>query len=73
MNQENCQGLGVIYINLTFLESVKLPCEACEDRRFKDEVLAYKLTGKSISEVLEMTAGRRLVLLQSDIFHRIGT
>ncbi len=51
---ENCQGLGVVYTDLSFLDSVKLPCEVCEGRRFKDEVLAYKLSGKSISDVLEM-------------------
>jgi excinuclease UvrABC ATPase subunit len=57
---ENCQGLGVVYIDLTFLESVKLPCEVCEGRRFKDEVLEYKLDGKSISDVLEMTVDQAL-------------
>jgi excinuclease UvrABC ATPase subunit len=57
---ENCQGLGVVYVDLTFLESVKLPCEVCEGRRFKDEVLAYKLGGKSISDVLEMTVDQAL-------------
>jgi excinuclease UvrABC ATPase subunit len=62
---ENCQGLGVIYVDLTFLESVKLPCEVCEGRRFKDEVLAYKLGGKSISEVLEMTVDQALEFFDS--------
>lgn len=57
---ENCQGLGVVYVDLTFLESVKLPCEVCEGKRFKDEVLAYKLNGKSISDVLEMTVDQAL-------------
>lgn len=57
---ENCQGLGVVYVDLSFLESVKLPCEVCEGRRFKDEVLAYKLGGKSISDVLEMTVDQAL-------------
>ncbi len=57
---ENCQGLGVIYINLSFMESVKLPCEVCEGRRFKDEVLEYKLKGKSISDVLEMNVAEAL-------------
>ena len=51
---ENCQGLGVIYTDLAFLDSVKSPCEVCDGKRFKDEVLAYKLNGKSISDVLEM-------------------
>jgi excinuclease UvrABC ATPase subunit len=58
---ENCQGLGVIYTDLAFLDSVKTPCEICGGKRFKDEVLAYKLSGKSISEVLEMTVQQALV------------
>jgi len=52
---DNCGGLGVVYTDLSFFESVKSPCEICQGRRFKDEVLAYKLKGKSIVEVLEMT------------------
>lgn len=52
---ENCQGLGVVYLDLSFFESVKLPCEVCGGKRFKEEVLEYKLNGKSIAEVLEMT------------------
>ncbi|CAI6034596.1 excinuclease ABC subunit UvrA [Cohnella sp. JJ-181] len=61
---ENCQGLGVIYTDLAFLDSVKLPCEVCGGRRFKEEVLAYKLNGKSIAEVLEMTVEQALAFFQ---------
>jgi len=57
---ENCQGLGVIYTDLAFLDSVRLPCEVCGGRRFKEEVLTYKLNGKSISDVLEMTVEQAL-------------
>ncbi|MBH5316282.1 excinuclease ABC subunit UvrA [Paenibacillus sp. GSMTC-2017] len=57
---ENCQGLGVVYTDLAFLDTVKLPCEVCGGRRFKEEVLAYKLNGKSIAEVLEMTVEQAL-------------
>ncbi len=52
---ENCGGLGVVYTDLSFFESVKSPCEVCQGKRFKDDVLAYLLKGKSIAEVLEMT------------------
>ena len=52
---ENCQGLGVIYISLGFLDEAKTPCEICGGKRFKDEVLEYKLNGKSIADVLSMT------------------
>src|SRR6266568_1085451 len=41
----NCQGLGVTYTDLGFLEGVKLPCEVCGGKRFKDEVLAFTLNG----------------------------
>lgn len=61
---ENCQGLGVVYMDLSFLESVKLPCEICGGKRFKEEVLAYKLNGKSIAEVLEMTVEQALEFFQ---------
>lgn len=57
---ENCQGLGVVYTDLSFFESVKSPCEVCRGRRFKDEVLEYKLNGKSIAEVLDMTVQQAL-------------
>ncbi|MBD2845420.1 excinuclease ABC subunit UvrA [Paenibacillus sp. IB182496] len=57
---ENCQGLGVVYTDLSFLDSVKLPCEACGGKRFKEEVLEYTLSGKSIADVLEMTVEQAL-------------
>lgn len=57
---ENCQGLGVVYTDLSFLESVKLPCDVCGGKRFKEEVLEYKLNGKTIAEVLEMTVEQAL-------------
>ncbi|HEY6406018.1 MAG TPA: excinuclease ABC subunit UvrA [Ktedonobacteraceae bacterium] len=56
----NCQGLGVIYTDLGFLEDVKLPCEVCGGKRFKDEVLAYTFNGKSIADVLSMTVHQAL-------------
>jgi len=57
---ENCNGLGVVYTDLSFFETVKSPCEVCGGKRFKDEVLDYKLDGKSIVDVLEMTVRQAL-------------
>jgi excinuclease ABC A subunit len=51
---ENCQGLGVVYTDLAYLDEVKLPCEICGGKRFKDEVLAYTFHDQSISDVLNM-------------------
>jgi len=61
---EHCQGLGVTYTDLGFLDGVKLPCDVCGGKRFKEEVLAYKLNGKSIAEVLEMTVEQALDYFQ---------
>jgi excinuclease UvrABC ATPase subunit len=55
-----CQGLGVTYTDLGFLEGVKLPCEVCGGKRFKEQVLAYTLHGKSIADVLSMTVYQAL-------------
>ncbi|OQP58359.1 ATP-binding cassette domain-containing protein [Niastella populi] len=52
---ENCQGAGVVYTDLAFLDGIKTPCEICEGKRFKEEVLAYLLNGKSIADVLNLT------------------
>ncbi len=57
---ENCQGLGVVYISLAFLDEAKTPCEVCGGKRFKDEVLEYKLNGRSIADVLSMTVEEAL-------------
>jgi len=61
---ENCQGLGVVYTDIAFLDSVKLPCEVCGGKRFKEEVLSYKLNGKSIADVLEMTVEQALTFFE---------
>lgn len=57
---ENCNGLGVVYTDLSFFERVKSPCEVCGGKRFKDEVLDYKLDGKSVVNVLDMTVRQAL-------------
>jgi excinuclease UvrABC ATPase subunit len=69
---ENCNGAGVIYTELSFLGGVKTPCEICEGRRFKDEVLAYKLGGRNVSEVLALTVAEALgAFTQRDIVRKL--
>jgi excinuclease UvrABC ATPase subunit len=50
----NCNGAGMIYTDLSFMETVATTCEVCEGKRFQSEVLEYELGGKDISEVLAM-------------------
>ena len=61
---EACNGLGVIYTDLAFLDGVKTPCETCHGRRFKDEVLAYKLGGKHVGDFLAMTISEALAFFE---------
>jgi excinuclease UvrABC ATPase subunit len=61
---EACNGSGVVYTDLAFLDAFKSPCEVCQGRRFKDDVLAYTLDGKSITDVLAMTVAQAVELFQ---------
>lgn len=50
-----CNGAGVTYTELGFLETVESVCEECEGRRFQASVLEHTLGGRSIADVLEMS------------------
>ncbi|MGC5010570.1 ATP-binding cassette domain-containing protein [Streptosporangium sp. DT93] len=55
-----CRGQGVVHTDLAFMDEITSVCEACRGRRFRPEVLRHTLRGRSISDVLEMTAGEAL-------------
>ena len=50
-----CNGAGVIYTELGFMDVVTTPCEECEGRRFQQEVLEDRWAGKNIADVFEMS------------------
>ncbi len=52
---EQCQGEGEIKVEMQFMADVRLVCENCQGRRFKDEILQVKYREKSIYDLLEMT------------------
>jgi excinuclease UvrABC ATPase subunit len=51
----NCNGAGVIYIDLAMMAGVATTCEECEGKRFEASVLDHRLGGRDISEVLAMS------------------
>lgn len=55
-----CKGVGLIYTDLAFMAGVASVCEACEGKRFTDEVLGYTLRGKNIADVLDMSVEEAL-------------
>ncbi len=56
----NCNGAGVIYVELGVMAGVETVCEVCEGRRFDSSVLEYRLGGRDISEVLAMPVSEAL-------------
>ena len=54
---EVCQGEGEIKVEMQFMADVYLVCEACNGRRFKDDILEVKYKNKNIFDILEMSVG----------------
>lgn len=52
---ENCQGDGVIKIEMHFLPDVYVQCPECHGKRYNREALEIKYKGATISDVLNMT------------------
>jgi excinuclease ABC subunit A len=52
---ENCEGHGVIAIEMHFLPTVYVQCDICKGKRFDRETLEVEYNGKNIYEVLKMT------------------
>jgi len=52
---ENCEGNGVILIEMHFLPDVYVPCESCNGARYNRDTLEVRYKGKNIAEVLDMT------------------
>jgi excinuclease UvrABC ATPase subunit len=61
----NCNGAGVVYIDLGVMAGVETVCEVCEGRRFDSSVLEYRLGGRDISEVLAMPVAEALEFFAS--------
>ena len=57
---EACCGDGMLKIEMHFLSDVYVPCEVCHGKRYNRETLEVKYKGRSISDVLDMTAEEAL-------------
>lgn len=62
----DCEGLGVQRIGLHLLGDVEVPCSGCGGARYGVEVLAVRLRGHTIAEVLAMGAAEALGLFADD-------
>jgi excinuclease ABC subunit A len=73
---EECEGEGVVKIEMQFMADIYLQCETCEGKRFKDEVLDIKFKEKDIHDILNMTINQAIDFFddkqkQSSTTHKI--
>jgi len=57
---EQCEGDGILWIEMHFLPDVHITCDACSGKRFNRETLEVKYKGKNISEILNMSVREAL-------------
>ena len=69
---EECKGEGTITVSMQFMADLKLECEACHGKRFKNEVLEVKFHDKNIHDILEMTIGDAINFFQEHGQKRIA-
>ena len=63
---EECEGEGVVKIEMQFMADIFLTCEACGGKRFKDEVLDVKFKDKNIADILDMTINQAVDFFGAD-------
>ncbi|QIS04488.1 ATP-binding cassette domain-containing protein [Nocardia brasiliensis] len=66
---EQCEGRGVLITEIAYMDPVTTHCDACDGKRFSDDVLALTLRGKSIADVLELTAEEALEFFPEKALH----
>jgi len=57
---EHCEGAGSIKVDMQFLADVYVPCEHCDSKRFRKDILAIQYRGLSIHDVLELTVEKAI-------------
>jgi len=57
---EECEGEGIVRIEMQFMADIELTCDSCHGKRFKDEVLDITYNGKNVAEVLDMSISQAL-------------
>jgi excinuclease ABC subunit A len=62
---EACEGEGEVKVEMQFLADVFVPCDQCEGKRFKPQVLEVKYRGRGVDQILDMTVREALTFFSS--------
>jgi excinuclease ABC subunit A len=52
---EACEGEGQVRVEMQFLADVFVPCDQCDGKRFRPQVLEVRYKGRNVDEVLDLT------------------
>ena len=55
-----CQGEGVVTIEMQFMSDVTMVCESCGGKRFKPEILEVRYRGKNVDDILNMSVSEAI-------------
>ncbi|MGE3507291.1 MAG: excinuclease ABC subunit UvrA, partial [Vicinamibacterales bacterium] len=62
---EACQGEGEVRVEMQFLADVFVPCDQCDGKRFKPQVLDVRFKGRNVHQVLDLTVREALTFFSS--------
>ena len=62
-----CQGEGEVTIEMQFMADIHLKCEACNGKKFKEDILAVEYNGKNIDDILNMTVDDAISFFNSPV------
>lgn len=61
---DTCKGEGEITVEMQFMADIRLTCDECGGKRFKDELLELNFSGKNISEILDFTIDEAIAFFE---------
>ncbi len=64
---DECEGEGIVRIEMQFMADIELTCDACLGKRFKSEVLDVTYREKNVAEVLDMSIAQALEFFSGDM------
>ncbi len=72
---ENCEGAGIIKLEMHFLPDVYIPCEVCSGKRYTRETLEVTFKGKNISDILDMSVEESMEFFENipSVYRKLRT
>ncbi len=70
---EVCAGEGFVNIEMQFMADIRLKCESCGGRRFKEDILSIHYQDKSIDDILDMTVDDAISFFSTTTLSKFST